>query len=138
MQGKGPHGVIREDFSGGWPGDLNNKFQASGRSSAENDLWNYIQNIATWRANNKAIADGKFMQFVPQDGVYTYFRYTENNTVMISYNSNATEANIDLNRFKERINSKFEAYDVIHQKQNTFNNKLKLGAKELIILEIKN
>lgn len=138
MQGKGPHGVIREDFSGGWPGDLNNKFQESGRSITENDLWNYIQNIATWRANNKAIADGKFMQFVPQDGVYTYFRYTENNTVMVTYNSNATEANIDLNRFKERINSKFEAYDVIHQKQNSFNNKLKLGAKELIILEIKN
>ncbi len=32
----------------------------------------------------------------------------------------------------------FESYDVIHKKQNSFNNKLKLGAKELIILEIKN
>jgi hypothetical protein len=76
------------------------------------------------------------MQFTPQDGVYTYFRYSNNKTVMVSYNSNANEANIDLNRFKERINSSITAYDVIHQQQANFNNKLKLGAKELIILEI--
>jgi glycosidase len=136
MQGKGPHGVIREDFSGGWPGDLKNKFEASGRSAAENDLWNYIQNLAKWRINCDAIAKGKFMQFAPQDGVYTYFRYSNNKTVMVSYNSNANEANIDLHRFKERINSSFAAYDVIHQQQVNVANKIKLGAKELIILEI--
>ena len=136
MKGKGPHGVIREDFSGGWPGDLTNKFAASGRSAAENDLWNYIQNLAKWRANCDAIANGKLMQFAPQDGVYTYFRYSNNKTVMVSYNSNATEVNIDLNRFKERINSSFAAYDVIHQQQKNIANKLKLAGKELIILEI--
>ena len=136
MQGKGPHGVIREDFSGGWPGDLKNKFEASGRSESENDLWNYIQNLAKWRVNCDAIANGKLMQFAPQDGVYTYFRYSNNKTVMVSYNSNATEVSIDLNRFKERINSSFAAYDVIHQQQVNFNNKLKLAGKELKILEI--
>jgi hypothetical protein len=83
-----------------------------------------------------AIAKGKFMQFAPQDGVYTYFRYSNNKTVMVSYNSNANEANIDLHRFKERINSSFAAYDVIHQQRVNVANKLKLGAKELIILEI--
>jgi glycosidase len=136
MQGKGPHGVIREDFSGGWPGDLKNKFEAIGRSESENDLWNYIQNLAKWRVNCDAIANGKLMQFAPQDGVYTYFRYSNNKTVMVSYNSNANEVNIDLNRFKERINSSFAAYDVIHQQQTNFNNKLKLAAKEIKILEI--
>jgi hypothetical protein len=55
---------------------------------------------------------------------------------MVSYNSNANEVNIDLNRFKERINSSFAAYDVIHQQQTNFNNKLKLAAKEIKILEI--
>jgi hypothetical protein len=75
-------------------------------------------------------------KFAPQDGVYTYFRYSSNKTVMVSYNSNANEVNLDLNRFKERINSNFAAYDVIHQQQVNIANKLKLAAKELIILEI--
>ncbi len=43
------------------------------------------------------------MQYVPEDGVYTYFRYNNNQTVMIVMNTADGEKTIKPERFKERI-----------------------------------
>ena len=34
---------------------------------------------------------GRFMQFVPDNGVYVYFRYTDKQTVMIVLNTSKEE-----------------------------------------------
>ncbi len=136
MKGKGPHGVIREDFAGGWKTDSTNKFLATGRSTAENDLWNYIQNLAQWRKTNDAIANGKLMQFVPNDGIYVYFRYTDLKSVMVIYNSNAKSKKIKLDRFSERINSKLNAKDIINKKDIKLDKELEMNANQLLILDL--
>ena len=96
------HGVIREDFPGGWAGDEVDKFTAEGRSSEENEIYNWINKLLSWRAESVAMTRGKFMHFVPEDGVYTYFRYTDEEVVMVSINTNNTkEIDLDLGRFAE-------------------------------------
>ncbi len=44
---------------------------------------------------------GKLMQYVPEDGVYVYFRYNAQQTIMCVMNPNDAEKEIDMQRFAE-------------------------------------
>jgi hypothetical protein len=49
------------------------------------------------------LSSGKLMQFLPQDGVYTYFRYNENGEcVMIIANNTKEMKKVDGTRYAER------------------------------------
>jgi len=97
-------GQVRLDFPGGWAGDKENKFTAAGRTQKENDAFNYVRTLAQFRKNSSAIKTGKLMQYIPQNGLYIYFRYDKNQTVMIITNTGEKKADIKLNRFSERTN----------------------------------
>jgi hypothetical protein len=78
------------------------------------------------------------MQYVPEDAVYVYFRYNEQETVMVVMNCNDSTKEIKLDRFKER-NSKVKSYvDIIQKKETTpADNTLKLEAYETKVLELR-
>ena len=84
-------GDVREDFSGGWVEDKVNKFTASGRTDFENECHDFIKKLANYRKQSPALTQGKMMQFTPKDGVYTYFRYTDKQKIMIISNTNDKE-----------------------------------------------
>jgi len=96
-------GYVRLDFPGGWPGDKQNKFTREGRNDKENEVWNLISALAHYRKNSKALTTGKMMQFTPQDGVYVYFRYEGDETVMCVMNTMDTEREVLMQRFEERL-----------------------------------
>jgi neopullulanase len=95
-------GYVRQDFPGGWKADTQNKFSKDGRNEKENEIWNHLSTLANFRKNASAITSGKMMQFVPQDGVYVYFRYDDKQTVMVVMNTAKENKNISLKRFEER------------------------------------
>ena len=95
-------GYVRQDFPGGWPGDSSNKFTAQGRTDKENQVWNHIARLAKFRKQSSAITSGKMMQFVPEDGVYVFFRYDAKQTVMTVMNTAKEKKIIALKRFEER------------------------------------
>lgn len=95
-------GYVRQDFPGGWITDTVNKFTAEGRNARETEIWNHVSVLANYRKNSAAITNGKMMQFVPQDGVYVYFRYDEKQTVMIVMNTAKENKNVALKRYDER------------------------------------
>ena len=68
-------GYVRKDFPGGWEGDKVNKFLQDGRTPKEHAVFEYIKAVANFRKGSSAIKTGKLMQYVPEDGVYVYFRY---------------------------------------------------------------
>ena len=43
------------------------------------------------------------MQYIPMDGIYVYFRYTDKETVMCVMNTNKTESAFSFEKFKERL-----------------------------------
>ena len=131
-----PDGWVRLDFPGGWAGDAQNKFEASGRTQQENEAFDYVRKLANFRKQSSAIKAGKLMQYVPEDGVYVYFRYDENQTVMCIMNTSENEKEIETNRFAERLNGFTQTKDIITNTTNVINDKIKCPAKTMLIFEL--
>jgi glycosidase len=106
-------GEIRMDFMGGWPKDSINKFTKAGRTAEENEALEYLKKLAHWRKNNEAITQGKTLHFAPVEGVYVYFRYTENKCVMVMLNRSDKSQKIDFSRFNEMIKNFNKGSNVI-------------------------
>jgi len=128
---------VRKDFPGGWPGDVVNKFSAAGRTAEENEAFNYVKALANFRKNSSAIKTGKTMQYVPENGVYVYFRYDTKQTIMCVVNSNNTAATIDLSRFTERLNGFTKAYDASTGVTFNLQPTLTVGENYVLVMELK-
>ena len=94
---------VRFDFPGGWSGDPENKFTATGRTDRENEAFNYTRKLLQFRKNSSALTTGKTMQYIARDGVYIYFRYDTKETVMIVTNSGDKDFSPDWKIYNERI-----------------------------------
>ncbi|UOQ75390.1 glycoside hydrolase family 13 protein [Hymenobacter sp. 5516J-16] len=100
-----PDGLVREDFPGGFAGDQKNYFTAAGRTGQAGEAFTYLSTLANYRKTHPVVATGKLMQFIPQDGVYTYFRYNDQGqAVMVMLNGSKDEKTVDGARFAERTN----------------------------------
>ncbi len=99
------HGVIRSDFPGGWRGDSRDAFSGKGLSETESTAQEWVRQLFTWRKSHPTIHHGQLMHYVPKDGVYVYFRYDDDHTVMVVINKNEEPYSLDLNRFSERLAS---------------------------------
>lgn len=95
-------GYVRQDFPGGWSSDHVNKFNDEGRTAKEKEIWNHVSTLANFRKGSSALTSGKMMQFVPEDGVYVYFRYDDHQTLMVVMNTAKEKKNVGLKRFTER------------------------------------
>ncbi|RRQ45536.1 glycoside hydrolase family 13 protein [Chryseobacterium sp. SC28] len=135
-KGKGD-GDIRRDFPGGWAGDANNAFTKSGRSSSQNEYFDFTKKLLNWRKGNEAIHQGKTLHYVPNNNVYVYFRYTDKGRVMVVINNNKETQNLDLKRFSEGIHNFTKGKDIISDKDFDLKTNLSVGGKSSLILELK-
>jgi glycosidase len=103
---------VRRDFPGGWAGDSTDKFKAENRTPAEQWAWNYVSSVANFRKSSKAIGEGKLMQYVPENGLYVYFRYHPQQTVMVVSHTGTTEMKVAMSRFAQRTNGFIKARNV--------------------------
>lgn len=129
-------GYVRKDFPGGWEGDKLNKFTASGRSEKDNEIWNHVYALANFRKNSSALTAGKMMQYVPEDGVYVYFRYDAKQTIMIVMNTAKTEKTISFSKYAERTSGFTKAVDVITGSMMDIKD-ITLGSYHSVVLELK-
>ncbi|GAB3181681.1 glycoside hydrolase family 13 protein [Telluribacter humicola] len=127
---------VRRDFPGGFPGDQENKFVAAGRTQAENDAFNYVKKLATYRKNTPALHSGKLMQYLPENNVYTYFRYDDNKTIMIISNTGDTAYSLPTNRYSERIKSATKGRNVITDETISVVGSIQLAPKSTYVLEL--
>jgi glycosidase len=130
-----PDGLVREDFPGGWAGDKSNKFTAAGRTDSENDAFNYVRKLANYRKSTTALQTGKMMQYIPEKGIYVYFRYDDKKTVMIVYNSKDKEQTTTTDRYFERIKGAKKAKNIITD-EITDLSKLTIPSKSTLVLEL--
>jgi neopullulanase len=132
------HGNIRKDFPGGWPGDPVNKFTASGRTAQENEAYNYTRKLIQYRNSHPVLQTGKLMQFVPENSVYTYFRYNEtDNPVMVVMNSANAERVVETKRFAERMNGYRTATNVATGETISDLSQLTIPKNSTWVLELK-
>ncbi|HEY8399546.1 MAG TPA: glycoside hydrolase family 13 protein [Flavihumibacter sp.] len=131
-----PDGWVRLDFPGGWPGDPVNKFTAAGRTEKENAIFDHLRKLARFRLNSSAIKTGKMMQFVPEDGVYVYFRYDGNQTVMCIMNTQNEARTIDGRRFIERTAGFKKGTDVPTGQTYDITGTIQLRPMSMLVLEL--
>jgi len=130
-------GDIRRDFPGGWQGDSINAFTATGRTSIQNDYFNFLSKLLNWRKNKAVIHTGLLTHYVPDNDVYVYFRYNDKGKIMVIINNNETEQTMKTDRYAESLENKSTGTDVITGKIYDLKNSLTLPKESALILELK-
>jgi glycosidase len=130
-------GDIRRDFPGGWSGDTNNAFTKAGRTAEQEKYFDLTSKLFNWRKTKSVIHHGKTTHFAPENNVYVYFRYTEQETVMIVINNNSSNQKINLARFNEKLQGYVSGTDVVSGKTIVLDQDLELDAKSALIFELK-
>ena len=138
MSNKGTedHGVIRSDFPGGWKGDTINAFTVSRLTEQQRNAQEFVKKLLNWRKNAGVIHHGKTKHFVPEKNVYVFFRYDDDNTVMIILNKNEQPVALDLARFKSMLTGASGGREIISGKDIEFGDKLLLNSAGPLIIEI--
>ncbi len=98
----GNDATVRFDFPGGWAGDKENKFRPEGRNPQEQAAWLHVSTLANFRKSSPALTKGRLMQYVPEAGLYTYFRYHPSQTVMVISHTGKEDVMVKMARFSER------------------------------------
>ena len=139
MQNTGHHkvdGLIRSDLPGGWKEDTTNVFTEKGLTEAQKSTKAYLKQLLNWRKNNTVIANGKMLHFAPFDGMYVYFRYDNQKTVMVVMNKNEKSTTLDTKRFDEILKSKTSAKNILNNETQTLKNGLTISPKSTVIFDV--
>jgi len=137
MNSDGDHGIIRSDFPGGWEGDAINGFTGKGLTNQQKEAQQWTKKLLNWRKTASAIHYGKLVHFIPKDGVYVYFRYDDNQKIMVILNKNTKPYTLELDRFGEALNGVITGTAVMSGQVYDMKKGIKLPEMEALILELK-
>jgi neopullulanase len=129
-------GLVRSDMPGGWAGDKVNAFTGKGLSAEQADMQQLVRTLLNWRKTSDAVTQGKLLHFVPEAGVYVYFRYTDKQKVMVVLNKNAQDTKLELARFSEILGAASKGRNIVSGVSVNLTAPLALRAKESLVLEI--
>jgi glycosidase len=131
-----PDGLVRLDFPGGWEGDKKNAFTGEGLSDDEKTVQEVTKKLANYRQRSSALKTGRLMHYVPEEGMYVYFRYNDEQTIMCVMNTSNNPRNIDFTRFSERTKGFSGARNVLTGETLQTSNSLHLDATQMLVLEL--
>lgn len=129
-------GYVRKDFPGGWQGDAQNAFTASGRTALQNEAYNFYRTILQWRKGNDVIAKGDMVHFIPQNGAYVYARQYNGKTVLVILNGTDEQITLPLDSYKEVIKNNTQGKDIITNRTIRLGNQLNMSPRESLIIEL--
>ena len=105
-------GNVRKDFPGGFPGDAQNAFTPEGRTTAQNDMFNWLSALLHWRQGNDVIIKGKMTQFIPYNGIYVIARTYQGRHAVTIINGTTKQRQMKLDRYNEVFGNATVARDV--------------------------
>ena len=108
------HGTMRQDFPGGWPGDVRNAFESTGRTAQENEAFEFVQTLAHYRRGSAVLQTGKMMHFAPSQGFYSIARYTQDKIVLLLVNASDIPEKGKATRFDELLHGQRAGLDILH------------------------
>jgi glycosidase len=131
------HGIIRSDFPGGWAGDNINAFTGQGLSDKQKQTQDYFRKLLNWRKNQPVVHDGKLKHYVPQNGLYVYFRYNETGSVMVILNKNDEPRELETSRFAESLTGFQTGTDIVSGASLKDLSHIQVPAASAMIIELK-
>ena len=129
---------IRKDFPGGWKSDQQNAFTNEGRTAEQKMYHDFTAKVFNWRKNKEVIHSGKTKHYMPEKNVYVYFRYNENESVMVILNANEEKQTFKLDRFAESLQGINTGKEIISDKVLPINSKgeISIDGKSTMIIEL--
>jgi neopullulanase len=144
MAGAGRDPDKRRDFPGGWIEDTHNAFTRDGRIGLGVDrglpvqeTYDYLRRIVTWRKSATAIHNGNLTHFVPDGNVYVYFRYNEEQRVMVAINSGDQATTLNYNRYKELMDGFSEGLEITSDTVISDLTSIQVPARTTLIIDLK-
>jgi glycosidase len=135
--GTNDHGVIRSDFPGGWKGDDKNGFNGKGLTNKEKEAQNFFRKLLNWRKNEEVIHTGNLKHYLPEEGLYVYFRYNEDKTIMVILNKNDKKTQkLDTEKYRECLKGRDKGINVLSGEKINNLEQVKIEPKEALIIEI--
>ncbi|RZV37515.1 MAG: alpha-amlyase [Chromatiales bacterium] len=135
--GTDSHGAIRAEFPGGWDDHDSNAFTGDGLSDREAGAQDFTRRLLNWRKQTHVVHNGRLMQFAPIGNVYSFFRYDDDETVMVVFNLDDDEIDLELARFAERLRGATRARDVLADTMVELDDELELAPRSALLLEIR-
>ena len=129
-----PDGWVRLDFPGGWAGDQKNAFTEVGMTDQEKDFLHYVQLLGTYRKTSSALTKGDMMQYLPEDGLYVYFRYSKGQTIMCVMNTDTKERKLNFEKFSERTQGFNGGLDIVTG--NKIGKEFSLASMSMQVIEL--
>jgi len=136
MKGNDKHGIIREDFPGGWASDKRNAFTSEGRTAQENEIFNHIQKLLKWRKSSDAILHGSLKHFVPYNNLYVYNQKSEKESIVVMINNNIESKKIDTSRYDEFLKGYDGATDLLTGKKISNLHEIDIEGNSSLVLEL--
>ena len=130
-------GELRADMPGGWAGDAASAFTGEGLGPEQRDAQEWVRALFQWRKRTPVLHDGGLVHYAPQDGVYVYFRYDGQDTVMVALNRNPRTTPLALARFARFLPAGVHARDALGGKPVALGTSLELPAQSATILELR-
>ena len=95
--------ATRLDFPGGWAGDSVNAFTGVGLTQKQTEAQTWLRALLNWRKTAIAAHSGRFLHYLPRDGVYVYFRDDDKQRLMIVLSRSDKAVELPLDRFAEGL-----------------------------------
>ncbi len=131
-------GFLRQDFPGGWPRDKKNVFTRENLADNEKEALDFTSHLLNWRKDKEVIHSGSLKHYVPENGVYVYFRYNDAESVMVIINDNDSESKtINKEKYIESMAGFTRGYEVITGTAINDLSSFVIRPKSAMIIELK-
>ncbi|MDB2331454.1 glycoside hydrolase family 13 protein [Alteromonas sp.] len=143
------HGVIRSDFPGGWPDDKSNAFTGDNLTDSQRWATSRIKELLHLRREHPALFNGELTHYAPTDGVYTYFRHTDDSAspvLMVVLNkqferasdeANMPDVSLNLSKYQRMLKGKKDLVRLSDKKQFKVNETIPLSPMSASVFIVK-
>lgn len=115
-----------------------NAFTREGRTDRQNEAWDFLQRLLTWRKGNKAVTQGRLVHYAPDaSDCYVYARLKDDATVLVVLNGSDKEQTLPTARFREVIGTHTAGKEVLSGETLPLGDALTIPARGVYILELR-
>jgi neopullulanase len=86
----------RRDFPGGWLEDEKNAFTRAGRTSEQQEIFEYVQTLLRLRREHSALRGGKFWHLASDDSSYVFLRESDEEKLVIAFHNGTNVKTVTL------------------------------------------
>ncbi len=106
LKGGKSDGELRQPFPGGFSGDVRNAFTPAGRTTQENDIYDYLKELLKLRSQNPVLAKGKLTHIYPGGDIYMLIKNFKDESALIMLNTGDKEQSFQISQLKKFLPGK--------------------------------